>query len=304
MQETLCEIVARARAVTAQGAVASYIPKLSEADPRQLGAYVMDVSGRGFGAGEWERPVTIQSIVKVAVFMLALTDCPAERLLRKISLNATAEGFNSIVDLETKNKHKPLNPYINSGAIACIGLLGGDVATRFDRVRALLCRLTGNEGLRLDEEVYLSEKSTGDRNRAIAYYMRSTGILEDDVDAVLDAYFRLCSIRVNCRDLAAFGATLANGGISPLTGAFLAPRRVCRTALTVMASCGLYDESGDYLVRTGMPGKSGVGGGIMAAVPRTLGVGVIGPALNEKGNSIGGMEVLSRLSEAFGLSIL
>lgn len=304
MQEKLQEILEQARAVTAQGTVASYIPKLAEADPNQLGAYIMDVSGNGFGAGDWEKRVTIQSIVKVAVFVLALIDCPKDRLLQKISLNATAEGFNSIVDLEIKNKHKPLNPYINSGAIACIGLLGGDVQGRFGRVYDLLCRLTANESLRVDEEVYLSEKHTGDRNRAIAYFMKSTGILEDNVEEVLDVYFRLCSVKVNCRDLAVFSATLANGGVNPLSGETVAPRRACRTALTVMASCGLYDESGDFLVRTGMPGKSGVGGGIMTAVPHTLGIGVIGPALNERGNSIGGIEVLARLSEEFDLSIL
>lgn len=303
MQNTLEKIVSQVREKTSLGRVASYIPKLAEADASQLGAYIIDVSGAGMGAGDWQKKVTIQSIVKVAVFLQALCDCPMDQLTTKISLNATAESFNSIVDLEVKNKHKPLNPYINSGAIAALGILKGSPTERAARVLGLLGDLTGNPNLAVDEEVYLSEKATGDRNRAIAYFMKSTGIIDGDIEALLDAYFRVCSVKVDCRDLAIFAATLANGGKNPVTQKQIATHDHCKTALAVMVSCGMYAQSGEFLVRAGIPAKSGVGGGIMAAVPRNCGIGVIGPALNETGNSLGGIEILAALSDELGLSI-
>ena len=303
-EEYLQRLVDQCLPAARQGKVASYIPKLAEADGNQLGVYSMEPNGAGVGAGQWQKRVTVQSIVKVAIFLQALADCPLEQMTQKISLNATAETFNSIVDLEEKNQHRPLNPYINSGAIATLSLVQGGPGQRFQRVLELLQALTGNSRLTVEEEVYRSEKATGDRNRALAYFMRSTQILSEEVEPLLDDYFRLCSVLVDCRDLAAFAATLAKGGVDPLTGRRCASREHCRTALAVMVSCGMYGQSGDFLVRTGVPAKSGVGGGIMAAVPGRAGIGVIGPALNATGNSSGGMELLARLAQQLDLSIL
>lgn len=303
-EEYLQRLVDQCLPAAHQGKVASYIPKLAEADGNQLGVYWMEPNGAGVGAGQWQKRVTVQSIVKVAIFLQALADCPLEQMTQKISLNATAETFNSIVDLEEKNQHRPLNPYINSGAIATLSLVQGGPGQRFQRVLELLQALTGNSRLTVEEEVYRSEKATGDRNRALAYFMRSTQILSEEVEPLLDDYFRLCSVLVDCRDLAAFAATLAKGGVNPLTGRRCASREHCRTALAVMVSCGMYGQSGDFLVRTGVPAKSGVGGGIMAAVPGRAGIGVIGPALNATGNSSGGMELLARLAQQLDLSIL
>ncbi len=303
-EEYLQRLVDQCLPAARQGKVASYIPKLAEADGNQLGVYWMEPNGAGVGAGQWQKRVTVQSIVKVAIFLQALADCPLEQMTQKISLNATAETFNSIVDLEEKNQHRPLNPYINSGAIATLSLVQGGPGQRFQRVLELLQALTGNSRLTVEEEVYRSEKATGDRNRALAYFMRSTQILSEEVEPLLDDYFRLCSVLVDCRDLAAFAATLAKGGVDPLTGRRCASREHCRTALAVMVSCGMYCQSGDFLVRTGVPAKSGVGGGIMAAVPGRAGIGVIGPALNATGNSSGGMELLARLAQQLDLSIL
>ena len=303
-EEYLQRLVDQCLPAARQGKVASYIPKLAEADGNQLGVYWMEPNGAGVGAGQWQKRVTVQSIVKVAIFLQALADCPLEQMTQKISLNATAETFNSIVDLEEKNQHRPLNPYINSGAIATLSLVQGGPGQRFQRVLELLQALTGNSRLTVEEEVYRSEKATGDRNRALAYFMRSTQILSEEVEPLLDDYFRLCSVLVDCRDLAAFAATLAKGGVDPLTGRRCASREHCRTALAVMVSCGMYGQSGDILVRTGVPAKSGVGGGIMAAVPGRAGIGVIGPALNATGNSSGGMELLARLAQQLDLSIL
>ena len=303
-EEYLQRLVDQCLPAARQGKVASYIPKLAEADGNQLGVYWMEPNGAGVGAGQWQKRVTVQSIVKVAIFLQALADCPLEQMTQKISLNATAETFNSIVDLEEKNQHRPLNPYINSGAIATLSLVQGGPGQRVQRVLELLQALTGNSRLTVEEEVYRSEKATGDRNRALAYFMRSTQILSEEVEPLLDDYFRLCSVLVDCRDLAAFAATLAKGGVDPLTGRRCASREHCRTALAVMVSCGMYGQSGDFLVRTGVPAKSGVGGGIMAAVPGRAGIGVIGPALNATGNSSGGMELLARLAQQLDLSIL
>ncbi len=233
-EEYLQRLVDQCLPAARQGKVASYIPKLAEADGNQLGVYWMEPNGAGVGAGQWQKRVTVQSIVKVAIFLQALADCPLEQMTQKISLNATAETFNSIVDLEEKNQHRPLNPYINSGAIATLSLVQGGPGQRFQRVLELLQALTGNSRLTVEEEVYRSEKATGDRNRALAYFMRSTQILSEEVEPLLDDYFRLCSVLVDCRDLAAFAATLAKGGVDPLTGRRCASREHCRTALAVM----------------------------------------------------------------------
>ena len=303
-QQHLEDVTEASRWAADKGKVASYIPKLAEADPHQLGVYLMDLQGRGVGAGDWHKRVTIQSIVKVAIFLQALADCPLDKLNQKISLNATAGGFNSIVELEERNHHKPLNPFINSGAIASLFLVNGEPGERFDRVMELVKSMTAEQRLEVDEDVYLSEKEHGSRNRAIAYFMQSTGIIEGDVEQLLDEYFRLCSVQVDCQDLACVGATLANGGVNPVTRRACALRQHCRTALAVMVSCGMYEQSGEFLVQTGVPAKSGVGGGIMASIPGRMGLGLIGPALNEAGNSSGGIELLTRLADELDLSIL
>lgn len=305
MQEVLEQIVLECRPFTAEGKLANYIPKLAEADPEHLGAYIMDLDGAGFGAGEWEKKITIQSISKVAIFLCTLHELPLSRITHYLSLNATAESFNSLSDLEKQNKHKPLNPYINSGAMVSLSLLPGTLAQRYDKVLEMLKRVTGNPDLTVDEEVFRSEKATGNRNRAIAYFMLSTGIIGgDNVEELLDAYFRICSIEVNCRDLACFAATLINNGVNPLTKQEAAGPDACRIALSVMVSCGLYNQSGEFLVRAGMPAKSGVAGGIMATGRRRYGIGVAGPAVNEYSNSAAGIEVLERLSHELNLSII
>ena len=305
MQELLEHIVEECRPFTAEGKLAAYIPRLAEADPHQLGAYIMDLEGRGCGAGEWQRKITIQSIVKVAVFMAALSEMPLTQITRFLSLNATAESFNSLSDLEKQNEHKPLNPYINSGAMVGISLLSGRLEQRWEKIFGLLQRVTGNNELTVDEAAFSSEKATGNRNRAIAYFMLSTNVIKDkDVEAMLDVYFRLCSVEVDCKDLACFAATLINGGINPLTKKEAASPEACRIARSVMVSCGMYNQSGEFLVNAAMPAKSGVGGGIMATGRRRYGLGVAGPAVNQYSNSAAGIRVLERLSQELDLGII
>lgn len=304
MQGKLEQLIEEHRHWTKKGAVATYIPELSKQDPDLLGISICEVDGTLWNAGDWKAPFTIQSISKVATFICVLLDNEFEELTKKISVAPTADGFNSIVNLETKNEHKPLNAMINSGAIASISMVkGATIEDKYNRIFTMIRDMTDNDQLQVNEAVYLSEKRTGDRNRALAYFMKSTGIITVDVEELLDAYFRLCSIEVNCSDIAVMAATLANEGISPITGNTLFDAKTARIVKGVMTTCGLYDGSGEFAVDVGMPGKSGVGGGIMTVSPRLLGIGVMGPALDPKGNSLGGWKLLQSLSEEWELNI-
>ena len=226
-----------------------------------------------------------------------------EKIFKKINISPTADGFNSIVSLETKSDKKPLNPFINSGAIAALSMVDGDTAEqKLARVLSLLRTIAGNDALTVNRAVFLSEKKTGDRNRALAYYMKSTGILNGDVEPLLDAYFSLCSVEVNCMDIASIGCFLAKNGTTR-NDIELSDRQTCRIIKAIMSTCGLYDGSGDFAAMVGIPGKSGVGGGIMGVVPAQWGVGVFGPALDTQGNSLAGCMLLRDLSETFDWNI-
>lgn len=287
-----------------RGMVADYIPELKKARKDALGICIMDLYGNFYSAGDVEEPFTIQSISKVINLIALLEDCPIEKVLSKISFEPTADGFNDITSLETKNENKPLNPMINSGAIIVISMLNGKGGEeKYQRALQLFKKISGNDKLTYNKKVYESEKQTASRNRALAYYMMSTGVLEGDVEDILDAYFKLCSLEVNCKDLARIGAVLANDGISPITGEIITTKQIARTVKAVMGTCGMYDASGDVAVNVGVPSKSGVGGGIMSSVPRRMGVGIFGPALDSKGNSIAGLKLLSELSQTFDLGI-
>lgn len=223
---------------------------------------------------------------------------------KKVSLEPTADAFNSIVNLETKNRNKPLNPMINSGAIACLSTL--KAANSYERYLAVLDlarQASGNPNLGIDEDVYASEKKHGARNRALAYYMLSTGVIEDDVEELLDAYFRACSILMDCRDLARTALLFAGGGADPLSGKPVISKDIARYVKATLMMCGMYDESGLVAVKVGLPSKSGVGGGILSIVPNRMGIGVYGPALNERGSSAAGLAALETFSKRLDLSL-
>ena len=213
-------------------------------------------------------------------------------------------GFNSIVNLEVRDTGRPYNPMINAGAIVTTSLIDGkDVNEKFQKILDFIRLVTNNESISVNERVYLSEKETGNRNRALAYFMKSSGILDGDVEEILDLYFKQCSIEVSARDLARFGSVLANDGVIPWKNERVMSREVCRIVKTIMVTCGMYDASGEFAVHVGIPAKSGVGGGILATVPRKYGIGIYGPSLDEKGNSISGLHVIKDLSEELDLSI-
>ena len=193
---------------------------------------------------------------------------------------------------------------VNMGAIVICSLIhGGSYAERFQRLLELTRLLAGDERIGIDEDVYHSEKSHGSKNRALAYLLKSYGLLDDDVEEVLDCYFRACSIRVDCRALAHIGAVLSNRGRLPNSSRQIFPAELARYVNAILTTCGMYDGSGEFAIRVGVPAKSGVGGGIMAVVPTRMGIGIYGPALDRKGNSVAGIQLLERLSRALYLSI-
>jgi glutaminase len=200
-----------------------------------------------------------------------------------------------------EQSNRPYNPMVNAGAIATAGLIKGEnPAARMNRVLDMFRRYTGRE-VRLDVSVFVSERTTGDRNRAIAYLMRNFGMLAGDLDETLDLYFQQCSLLVNCHDLGVMAATLANDGVNPVTGERAIEAAYVQDMLSVMYTCGMYDFSGEWAYQVGMPAKSGVGGGILAVSPRRLGIGVFSPLLDPRGNSVRGVQVCSDISQHFGL---
>ena len=284
-----------------RGKLASYIPELAQVDPEPFGIALVTIDGMVYEAGDCERTFTIQSISKPLTYGYALQACGVPAVLRKIGVEPTGDAFNSI-SLEP-DTGRPRNPMINAGAIATCGLIpGADPLQRFERVLAHIGGFCGRN-LELNEAVYRSEKATGHRNRAIAHLLRNFNILEGDPEDPLDLYFRLCSISVNCRDLAMIAATLAHNGLHPLDSVQVLDSQNVRRVLSVMASCGMYDASGAWLYDVGMPAKSGVGGGIMAVLPGQFGLAVFSPRLDEHGNSVRGLGVIKAFSEEFQLHL-
>ena len=283
------------------GALADYIPELLRADPRHFGIALATIDGHVYAIGDAAVPFTIQSISKAFAFALALELVGPDRVATAIGVEPSADAFNSI---RLRIDNRPFNPMVNSGAIACSGLIHeaeGENAAEY--IRHALGRFAGRD-LDIDESVFASERLTGDRNRAIAYLLRNYGIVKGDVDTVLDVYFRQCSVLVTARDLALMAATLANGGVNPLNGErIVSPYAVSRT-LSVMTSSGMYDFAGEWIYRVGIPAKSGVGGGIMAALPAQFGLGSFSPLLDERGNSVRGLKVCEQVSAHFDLHML
>ena len=305
MKKLLESLVEKNKVYAKEGKLASYIPALMEADPEALGVCVVDLKDNyEFWAGDSDVKFTIQSISKVVSLIIALNDNGRTNVFSKVNVEPTGMGFNSIVNLEASMENRPYNPMINAGAIVTTSLIFGETQEKkLERILNFLRRATNNPNIGINEEIYLNEKATGDRNRALAYYMKSTGALEGDVEEVLDLYFKQCSIEATARDLARFGAVIANEGVTPWSNEALMSRDICRIVKTIMVTCGMYDASGEFAIHVGVPAKSGVGGGVLATVPRRYGIGIYGPALDKKGNSVCGLHILKDLSEEFDLSI-
>ncbi|WP_162009384.1 glutaminase A [Labrenzia sp. CE80] len=242
-----------------------------------------------------------KSVSKAFVYALAIEYCGHDEVAKAIGVEPSGDSFNSI---RLKVDNRPFNPMVNAGAIACTGLIfSKDPDGALERIRQVLGEFAGRE-LALDEAVYQSESRTGDRNRAIAWLLRNNGVLKGDVDASLDVYFRQCALLTNARDLSIMGATLANNGVNPLTGRRVVTSLTAARVLSIMVSSGMYDYSGEWIYRIGLPAKSGVGGGITAALPAQLGLGTYSPRLDPLGNSVRGLKVCEEISSQFSLHVL
>lgn len=304
MQAILEDIISKNKSWTNKGEVASYIPELAKGNPKALGICVKDIDDQKYCAGDFKLKFTIQSISKVVSLICALKDSSLEELSQKVNIEPAGEGFNSIVPLAIDTTHKPSNPMINAGAIATITFIKGqNYKAKFERIFAFLKKITNNPNLNVNQKVYRSEADTGDRNKALTYYMKSTGIIEGNIEELLNIYFKLCSVEVNCNDLANIGLVLANNGILPWNQKRAMSKEISQTVKAIMTTCGMYNESGHLATSVGIPTKSGVSGGILAAVPGKMGIGIVGPALNDKGNSVAGFEVLKDISSKLDLSI-
>jgi glutaminase len=285
----------------ADGSVADYIPELASVPPDGFGICIATPDGFVYEVGDSRIPFTIQSISKPLTYGLALEAHGEGAVLAKIGVEPSGDAFNAI-SLQPQTG-APRNPLINAGAIAACGLVPGHtVAQKTARIRDVFSRYAGRT-LDLDERVYASESETGHRNRAIGWMLRNFSILPEDPTPTLETYFRQCAIRVTCRDLALIGATLANGGVNPVTGVRAIAEEYVDNVLSVMATCGMYDFSGEWLYRTGLPAKSGVGGGILAVQPGRIGIGVYSPRLDAQGNSVRGIAVCRELAADLGLHL-
>ncbi|WP_269527124.1 glutaminase A [Coraliomargarita parva] len=282
-----------------EGEVATYIPELGKADSNWFGVCLVTADGQVYEVGDVDQQFTIQSISKPFVYGMALEDNGKSEVLRKIWMEPSGEAFNAIS--LRPGTGQPANPMINAGAIATTSLVEGKSAKqKINRILDSLGRYCGRQ-LSVDQSVYRSESSTGHRNRAIGYMLRNFEIIGEDPTASLEAYFMQCSVSVNCRDLAIMSATLANGGINPVTGLRAVVSDYVESILSIMGSCGMYDAAGEWIYNVGMPAKSGVAGGIAAVLPGQLGIGVFSPRLDVHGNSVRGIEVCREISRKFDL---
>ena len=302
MEKLLGKLIQESRDLAGHGRVADYIPILAEACPNDIGICIMDIDGNIHGKGSYDHGFTLQSISKVMALMLALLDNGKQKVFSRVGMKPTIEPFNSLHDARHYNQRIPSNPMINAGAMVVTDLIGGRGREKADRLLNLIRDITSNPNIDYDEETYLSEKGTAERNRAIAYLLKDLRLLDGDVEEVLDAYFRQCSIQMDCMDLAKVGLFLANRCKAPNI-IWDDGEEMASLILAIMNTCGMYDFSGEYAVKVGVPSKSGVAGGILAAVPNRFGIGIYGPSLDQYGNSIVGCKMMEELSKELDLNI-
>ncbi len=286
----------------ADGRVADYIPALSSASPDWFGIAICGVAGAVRAVGDADREFSIQSVSKPFVFALVCEAVGVEEARTRLGANGTGQPFDSVIAVEL-DPDKATNPLVNAGAVATTSLVpGADAADRWEAIRSGLSRFAGRE-LDVDEEVYRSESGSNQRNRGIAHLLAGYDRIYADPEETTDLYTRQCSLLVSARDLAVMGATLADGGVNPVTGERVVGEDVCTRVLAVLATAGMYERSGDWLYDIGLPGKSGVSGGMVTVAPGKGGMGTFSPPLDEAGNSVRGRLATADLAHALGLNL-
>ena len=294
LKRIFAEAYAAGCGVTDEGTVADYIPELAKAKKDAFGLCMMKKDGQILCLGDAGTRFTMQSCSKLINLAVSLKFRGFKETFRYVHMEPTGDAFNSITKLELQ-ADIPCNPMINAGAIQIVSLLADEFS--FEDLLGIARVMCMDDGIVLDEAVYRSEAQTGDRNRAIAYLLRSKGVLQTDPDKTLDLYFKLCSMSVSAVSLAGLGLLLANNGADPFSGErFLTPEHTA-TIKSLMFTCGLYDGSGEFGVKVGVPAKSGVGGGMVCAAKGPAGIGLYGPSLDAQGNSVAGMKAMKYLSD-------
>jgi glutaminase len=303
LQNVVTEIADEMRKRSDRGQIASYIPELAGVDPQAFGLAVIDTAGSVYAAGHAEVPFSIQSISKVFTLTLALGKA-GDRLWKRVGREPSGSAFNSIVQLEYE-KGIPRNPFINAGAIAVTDLIlsGHQPREALGEILRFMQFVADDHSITIDDKVAASEQRTGYRNIALANYMKSYGVLDNPVEYTLGVYYHHCAIAMSCVQLAKAGRFLAQYGKNPSTGQSVIPRERTRRINAIMLTCGHYDGSGDFAYRVGLPGKSGVGGGILAIAPGTASIAVWSPGLDPTGNSRLGQIALEQLTKRMGWSI-
>lgn len=304
MENLLQRIIEECRTYIQNGKVATYIPELAKADSNEFGICTISFDQGTNGFGDYEKSFTMQSIVKAIILLRALEDKGEYEVRNLVGVEATGKPFDAFNYSDQALKSEHINPMINAGAIALCTLIDGETyQEKFQRLLDLTRKIAGNPNLIVDEDVYMSEKATGNKNRALTYMLKAYGIINEDAEDVLDCYFRACSIKVTSVDLARIAFAFANKGKDPIKGEKLFDKKHAKYINAVLMTCGMYDGSGEFAISVGVPAKSGVGGGIMAIVPNRMGIGIYSPALDSKGNSCAGIKALELLSRELELSI-
>lgn len=303
MQAILDDITATVSVMPDKGRVATYIPQLACVDPNQFGIAVSLPDGTAFSAGDAQTPFSIQSISKAFTTTMAL-DKHGDELWKRVGREPSGDPFNSIVQLEMENG-KPRNPFINAGAITIVDtiMIANQPNDTVSEILAFVQSLANDDSISIDEKVAQSEKLTGDRNASLAHFMASYGHFESPVDDVLDVYFHHCSIAMSCEQLAKAAQFLVTNGVNLNTGKRVVSEQRARRINSLMMMCGHYDGSGEFAFRVGLPGKSGVGGGIMAVAPGQASIAVWSPGLDSVGNSKLGTLALEMLAQRTGWSV-
>ena len=286
-----------------EGANADYIPALAKVDSNIYGIALVTSGGKVYTSGDVKSEVSIQSISKVFTMAKVMEEQGTDAIMQRIGAEATGMRFNSIVSIELAQKVRggpELNPLVNPGAITATSMIQGKTRDEvWDKIVSFHSNFAGRP-LTINKEVYDSEAATNQRNQAIGALMYAYGFIKDNPTQAVDIYTEQCSISVNARDLAVMAATLANAGKNPLSGKQVMKPENVAEVLAVMATAGLYDDSGKWLYRTGLPAKSGVGGGIIAVSPGKFGIAVVSPPLDDAGNSVRAQKAIADISNALG----
>lgn len=298
------DLVRKAKEVTGEGVVASYIPALQKADQHALSVATYESGGRCLSAGDTEKKFTLQSVTKLVTLALAIMDRGEAYVFDRVGMEPTGDPFNSIAKLESIRPNKPLNPMINAGALAVTHMIKGrSHEEKLARIVKLIQQMSNNPTIYYSREVAKSEFESAFLNRSLCYFLKEHRVISGNIEELMDIYTKQCAIEVNCLDLARIGTVLACDGKDPDTNEEVIPAYIARLCKTFMVTCGMYNASGEFAIKIGIPAKSGVSGAILGLVPGRFGIGLCGPALDTKGNSIAGVRFLKLFSDKYKLSI-